>query len=456
MDIVGGAIELDRSVLERMTAPFEHLLRNCLVHGIEAPERRVAAGKDATGVVEIALVPEGNEVTITLRDDGAGVDLAAVRDRALAQGLLRPDEPIDDQQLAALIFAPGVSTAERVSEIAGRGVGLDVVRSEVSALGGRIELSSTPGKGTSFRMVLPLTTAVTRVLMLRADQAVVAVPGNRVESVISESAAVVETAYRQGYLPVGDERVPFFGLGSLLAGEPVGAIAPGACSIVLARSAAQRVAIHVDEVVGEQEAVVKHLGPQLSRLPGLAGLTLLPSGRVTAIYNVVILAQHYGAHARQRVQALLEALPPGAPLAIPKPEAPRTPLVLVVDDSLTVRRVTQRLLQRQDYRVSLAKDGLEALERLAEEKPDVVLSDIEMPRMDGFDLVRRMRSRAEWLGLPVVMITSRIAQKHRDLAHELGVRHYLGKPYSEEELLSVVAAYTRRDKQHVPSAVDAL
>jgi chemosensory pili system protein ChpA (sensor histidine kinase/response regulator) len=205
------------------------------------------------------------------------------------------------------------------------------------------------------------------------------------------------------------------------------------------RSASQRVALHVDEVLGNQEVVVKNLGPQLSRLPGLAGITLLPSGAVALIYNPVALATLYGDGARAQSRRATGA---DEPVLATASEA-QAPLVMVVDDSLTVRRVTQRLLMREHYRVVLAKDGLDALDKLSQELPSVVLSDIEMPRMDGFDLVRNMRADARLAGLPVIMITSRIAQKHRDYAATLGVQHYLGKPYSEEELLSLVMQYTR-------------
>ena len=219
--------------------------------------------------------------------------------------------------------------------------------------------------------------------------------------------------------------------------------------MVIFRSAAQRIAVHVDEVLGNQEVVVKNLGPQLARLPGLAGMTVLASGAVVLIYNPVALTTVYGEQARQlsadhaqpEVLEQAQARQPQAGHAA-VPAAPQIPLVLVVDDSITVRRVTQRLLQREGYRVSLAADGLQALERLAEEKPTVVLSDIEMPRMDGFDLARNIRGDERLKDLPIIMITSRIAEKHREHAKELGVDHYLGKPYSEEELLSLVKHYS--------------
>jgi chemosensory pili system protein ChpA (sensor histidine kinase/response regulator) len=435
LDIVGGSIEVDRGVLDRMTGAFEHLLRNCITHGIESPEERAAAGKDPTGTITVALSQEGNEVGVEFRDDGQGLDLARIRERAVAQGLIQPDAELSDAELANLIFTPGFSTAESVTELAGRGIGMDVVKSEVNSMGGRIETATAPGQGTSFKLVLPLTTAVTQVVLLRCAEAVVAVPSTLVETVLRAQPEQVARAFETGTFNVGDQALPFFWLGALLQLGERAAATGRTVPVMVIRSAQQRIVIHVDEVLGNQEVVVKNLGPQLSRMPGLAGMTLLGSGTPTLIYNPVALATLYGEAARAAMHA------PQAALPAPAAEAPAAPLVLVVDDSLTVRRVTQRLLLREGMRVALAKDGLEALERLAEERPDVVLSDIEMPRMDGFDLVRNMRGDPRWHDLPVIMITSRIAQKHRDHAAELGVNHYLGKPYSEEDLMALINRY---------------
>ena len=436
LDIVGGSIEVDRGVLERMTGPFEHLLRNGVAHGIESPDDREAAGKDATGTITISVAQEGNEVAVEFRDDGAGLNLARIRERALAQRLLQGDAQVSDADLANMIFMPGFSTADSVSELAGRGVGMDVVRAEVNAMGGRIETATAAGQGAVFRLVLPLTTAVTQVVMLRCGDLSIAVPSTLIEMVNRVNAEEVEQAYVSGAFTQGERVLPFFWLGALLQASRRGSAVGRSQPVVIIRSAAQRVALHVDEVLGNQEVVVKNLGPQLSRLPGLAGITLLPSGAVALIYNPVALATLYGEAAREQLRQRAGAAEPEAPAAAET----QAPLVLVVDDSLTVRRVTQRLLTREGYRVALAKDGLDALDKLGDELPTVVLSDIEMPRMDGFDLVRNMRSDPRLAGLPVIMITSRIAQKHRDYAAELGVNHYLGKPYSEEELLSLVGA----------------
>ncbi|WP_343733567.1 Hpt domain-containing protein [Acidovorax sp.] len=451
LDITGGSIEMDRGVLDRMTPAFEHLLRNCVAHGIEEPEVRMAAGKPASGTITVDLHHEGNDVSVEFRDDGAGLNLPRIREKALSQGIVEPGVELSDADAANLIFMPGFSTASEVTGLAGRGIGMDVVRAEINALGGRIETTTEAGKGAAFRMVLPLTTAVTQVVMLRSGDLAIGVPANVVEIVRRTSAPDLAEAYRTGVFDDGMEKIPFFWSGALLQSstrstEPAGKTRP----VVIFRSAAQRVAMHVDEVLGNQEVVVKNLGPQLSRLPGLAGMSVLASGAVVLIYNPVALATVYGDQVRAASADMAPA--PDTPAAGGTGKAvvsqqlsgpSQVPLVLVVDDSITVRRVTQRLLQREGYRVALAADGLQALERLQEERPTVVLSDIEMPRMDGFDLARNIRADGALRDLPIIMITSRIAEKHREHAMELGVNHYLGKPYSDEELLSLIQHYAR-------------
>jgi chemosensory pili system protein ChpA (sensor histidine kinase/response regulator) len=476
LDILGGTIEMDRGVLDRMTPAFEHLLRNCVAHGIETADARTAAGKQAVGEIVITLHQEGNDVSIEFRDDGAGLNIARIREKALSQGLIGNDTALADSEAANLIFTPGFSTAAQVTELSGRGVGMDVVRSEVVALGGRIETATSAGQGTSFKLVLPLTTAVTQVVMVRIGQLAIGIPANLVEIVRRATQKELQSAYNSGTYEFAGESLPFYWAGALLqhsaaSTEPATKTLP----VAVFRSAAQRVALHIDEVLGNQEVVVKNLGPQLSRLPGLAGMTVMASGAVALIYNPVALATVYGQQARamsfdpaqphalesqSQFQDISDAKPrdlsgdaqPVVPLVPANPASispPTVPLVLVVDDSITVRRVTQRLLQREGYRVSMAADGLQALERLAEEIPTVILSDIEMPRMDGFDLLRNVRSDAKLKHLPTIMITSRIAEKHREHAMELGANHYLGKPYSEEELLSLIRRYAREEAELV-------
>ena len=447
MDLHGGNLEMDRGMLDRMMPAFEHLLRNCVTHGIEEPQVRIDAGKDPVGVITIHLRQEVNDVSVEFSDDGVGLDLARIHAQGIRLGLMTPDQRVDDEAIANLIFLPGFSTAEKVTELAGRGVGMDVVRTDVMALGGRIKTSTVAGKSTHFTLVLPLTTAVTQVVMIRSGSLSVGVPVSVVETVRRTSATELAQAYRTGTLNVGGEAVPFFWSGALLQSSHDSIDVQGKTSpVIIFRSADQRVALHVDEVLGNREVVVKNLGPQLARLPGLTGMSVLPSGAVVLIYNPVALAKVYGEQARAWSLKYAGSKASGASdgessnIALPS-AAQKTPLVLVVDDSITVRRVTQRMLLRDGYRVVMAADGLQALERLQEEMPAVVLSDIEMPRMDGFDLVRNIRADARMKDLPIIMITSRIAEKHREHAMQLGINHYLGKPYSEEELLRLVGQY---------------
>ncbi|MBT3066923.1 Hpt domain-containing protein [Rhodoferax sp. U11-2br] len=447
LEIEGGSLELDRGVLERAVPAFEHILRNAVGHGIEPTAARLAAGKPEVGVITLTVEQQSNDVAVSFADDGVGLDLVRIRDKALAQGLIEVDQVLTEAQVANLVFSSGLSTAPELSEMAGRGIGLDVVRNEVNALGGRVELSTEAGQGSRFKLVLPLTTAVNQVVLLRFGELVMGVPANQIELVRRVPLAVLQAAYQSRHFDYNGQELVFYWAGALLqtsaaSTEPPAKTAP----VAVFRSAGQLVALHVDEVLGNQEVVVKNLGPQLSRLPGLVGMSALASGAVVLIYNPVALAGAYGEQAQAYTSAHAGAASAAAQTQGVTPSdqvspASQVPLVLVVDDSITVRRVTQRLLKREGYRVALAADGLQALEQLQLEKPVVVLADIEMPRMDGFDLVRNIRSDDRLKDLPVIMITSRIAEKHRDYARALGVDHYLGKPYPEDELLALVRGY---------------
>jgi chemosensory pili system protein ChpA (sensor histidine kinase/response regulator) len=452
LDITGGSIEMDRGVLDRMAPAFEHMLRNAVAHGIEASADRQAAGKAAAGNIAISLHHEGNDVSVTFSDDGAGLNLKRIREKARANGLIPDHVTLSDAEASNLIFTPGFSTAAQVTELAGRGIGMDVVQTEVNALGGRIETSTELGAGTSFKLVLPLTTAVTQVVMLRMGSLSIGVPANLVEVVKRLPASELERAYQAEQLEYNGETIPLYWGGALFQAstrsvEMIGKTQP----VVIFRSAGQRLAAHVDEVLGNQEVVVKNLGPQLSRLPGLSGMSVLASGAVVLIYNPVALTTFYGEQVRSlqksgrvnQVDTGTASVSVTADRPVLKAAINVVPLVLVVDDSITVRRVTQRLLKREGYRVALASDGRHALEVLQEERPTLVVSDIEMPRMDGFELARYIRADPKLHDLPIVMITSRMAEKHREHALQLGVNHYLGKPYNEEELLGLVQHYAK-------------
>ncbi len=436
LDIKGTQTEIDRSVLERMTGPFEHLLRNAIAHGLEAPQARAAAGKEEIGQIGLSARQEGNEFVLVFEDDGQGLNVARIRAKAVANGLMQEGDALLDQQVAEFIFAAGFSTAAEVSEVSGRGVGMDVVRAEVTALGGRVEVDFTPGKGSRFTIYLPLTLAVTQVVLIRAASRTFAVPAAMVEQVRQIKADELERSYAAGQVDWLGRSYPLNYLPRLLGDEGQAAELQRFTPILLLRSGTQRAAIHVDEMLGNQEAVVKNIGPQLARVSGIAGATVLGSGQIILILNPVSLSL---------MTATAAAVVPAsvAPIiAAPMPVSTR-PTVMVVDDSLTVRKITSRLLAREDYQVLTAKDGIDALEQLAELRPDVMLVDVEMPRMDGFDLTRNVRGHDKLKRIPIIMITSRTADKHRNYAMEVGVNVFLGKPYQEEELLEHIAYLVR-------------
>jgi len=450
LDIRGGQIEMDRSVLERITAPFEHLLRNAITHGLEATDARRVAGKDETGEIRLDLRQEGNDVVLALADDGAGLNLPRIRDKAIAQGLMQADEQRTDGELAEFIFRPGFSTAADITQLAGRGVGMDVVKSEVVALGGRVEIKTEAGKGTRFTLYLPLTLAVTQAVLVRAGGRMFAVPGAMVEQVMQLRSKDIAAARENGHVELHNRRYALHYLPRLLALPQAGSVEPRRTTpLLFLRSGIDVVAIEVDEMVGNQEIVVKNVGPQIAGIPGITGATVLGNGDIVLILNPVTLAQRAQQAAAVVAAAAAasiasgEAPAPVAPVAAPPVEEVAAPIIMVVDDSLTVRKVTGRLLAREGYQFVTAKDGVDALEQLQTMLPAVMLVDIEMPRMDGFDLSRNVRADARLKPIPIIMITSRMADKHRSYAREIGVNVYLGKPFQEDELLGHIAAFIK-------------
>ena len=438
LEIRGGNTEIDRGVLERMSGPFEHLVRNAIVHGLESPSQRTAAGKREAGELAIEVRQEGNEIVVIVSDDGAGLALDRIRARGVERGLVGRHQVVSDRELMELIFAPGFSTATEVTELAGRGVGMDVVRSELSSFGGRVAVASETARGTRFTLYLPLTLAVTQVVLAKISGRRYAIPAGMVEQVRRYKVTQILPALAEGQItlaPIGD--VVLRPLAQLLGEDIVPHLAKQT-PVVLLRSGDDRLAIAVDEVSTNQEVVVKNVGQQIARLAGILGATILGNGEIVLIINPVQLiarapephpaysAPEAASDEARRARERLQAASAGA-------NAPA--VVMVVDDSLTVRRVTQRLLERNSYEVLLAKDGVDALRQLQDTRPDIMLVDIEMPRMDGFDLTRNIRSASSTRDIPVIMITSRTAEKHRSLAFEIGVNEYLGKPYQEEELL---------------------
>ena len=431
MELKGGNAEIDRSVLERMAAPMEHLLRNAVAHGIESRADRARSGKPETGEIVVEMRQDGNEVIMSFSDDGAGLDYAKIKQRGRERGLLQEGRQPTERELAQLIFSPGFSTAAEVTTLSGRGIGMDVVRAEVSAMGGRIDIDATPGAGTRFTIHLPVSLAVSQVVLLGVDEAKFAVQAALVEQILQVKPEVLAAAYENHAIECDGEAVPMYFLGSLLELPQSRPLAQRQSPVVIVRAGSSRIALHVDRVVPNQEVVIKNVGPQLARLTGIAGATVLGNGDIVLILNPVQLALASRATQAGR----------GDTAHFTATEIPATATVMVVDDSVTVRKVTQRLLVREGYTVLLAKDGVDALRQLQDVVPDMMLVDIEMPRMDGFDLTKNIRSTERLQHIPIIMITSRTADKHRNHALSLGVDVFLGKPYAEDELLRHVRGF---------------
>lgn len=430
LDVAGDGIEIDRTVLERLQSPLEHLLRNALDHGLESVDERAAAGKPEYGQVRIRLRREAGDLLVEIRDDGRGIDADRVRARAIERGLVDPSGILSDVEACRLLFHPGFSTATEVTEISGRGVGLDVVASELQSLGGVVDLTSTPGQGTRFELRIPFTVTVNRALMVRAGNELFAVPLNTIEGIVRVSP--FELAHHRSHpdtpFQYASRDYHLRSLSKVLDGRdrPLPEAGGRPLPVLLVRGGDQPIAVQVDGVEGSQEIVVRSLGAQFKQVQGLSGATVLGDGSVVVILDLPALLRGGSRIATLRREDA-EWI-----------DAEHALTCMVVDDSVTMRKVTSRLLERNGYQVMLARDGVEALDQLHERVPDIVLLDVEMPRMDGFELASRIRHQPEWRHIPMVMITSRTGQKHRDRARELGVSAYLGKPFDEEELLETV------------------
>ncbi len=441
-DVENADGELDRSVLERMLAPLEHMLRNAIDHGLEPTEVRIANGKPAQGRITLNLLHEGGDIVIELSDDGAGVPLEAVRAKAIKRGLIDADSVVSDHDVLQFILQPGFSTAAKVTQISGRGLGMDVVHEEVKQLGGSMIIDSRAGQGARFQIRLPFSVSVNRALMVQCADEVYALPLNGLEGIVRVMPAELEDHYHMDppRYHYGGQSYDLRYLGDLLYNTPrptlLGQTQP--LPLLLIHGQDHQMAVQVDALAGSREIVVKSLGPQFASVPGLSGATILGDGRVVLILD--LLAQVRAAHARQLQQLPTRAQPSLPPLDLPQ-SRPR--LVMVVDDSVTVRKVTSRLLERHGMTVLTAKDGVDAMALLQDHIPDVLLLDIEMPRMDGFEVATEIRHDPRLKDLPIIMITSRTGQKHRERAMAIGVNDYLGKPYQESVLLDSIAQWSR-------------
>jgi chemosensory pili system protein ChpA (sensor histidine kinase/response regulator) len=424
--VEGAAGELDRQVLERMLPPFEHMLRNAVVHGLETPAARIAAGKPETGHITLKLQREGAEVVITVEDDGAGLDVAAIHAKALQMGLLQPGMDLTEEESLQLILEPGFSTADRLTQQAGRGVGMDVVATEIKKLGGALFIESKRGVGARFTIRLPFTLAITQALIVRVHDELFALPMATVEGVsrLTRSEIQRHLGEEPSSFTYGGNPYRFQHLGTFVGSGP--SILPEtdvALPVILVRAGEHSTALVTDELIGSREIVVKPVGPQIASIRGISGATILGDGRIVVILDMgTLVRSEWRARGAESGRSVRDD----------------RIFAMVVDDSITVRRVTQRLLERNGMRVITAKDGVEAMALLQEHVPDVILLDIEMPRMDGYEVAAHVRNDARIADVPIIMITSRAGDKHRARAIELGVDDYLGKPYQESQLLDAI------------------
>ena len=408
------------------------MLRNAVDHGIESVEDRRTANKPETGRISLRLSREGGYFVLEISDDGAGIDVTRVKSKAVERGLMSPDTQLSDHEIMQFIMKAGFSTAQQLTQISGRGVGMDVVDSEIKQLGGTVSIDSTLGVGTEFVIRLPFTVSINRALMVVVKEETYAVPLNTIEGIVRVSPYELD-AYYQPDAPMFEYagqpyRLTYMGKVLERSDNPdlEGLVTP--LPVILARTGDNAIAMQVDRVIGSREVVVKALGKQFSELDGVSGATVLGDGSVVIILDVMALVR--GADEK-------EAAPPAEPEEA-VPDANRVRTVMIVDDSVTVRKVTSRLMECQGWDVATAKDGVDAVNQLQDSMPDVVLLDIEMPRMDGFEVLRTVRRDPRLAGLPIIMITSRTGEKHQQQALELGVNRFLGKPFQEANLLQTI------------------
>ncbi len=456
----GESTEVDRTVNEEIAGPLLHLMRNAVNHAIETPEVRIQKGKPPAGQIKLSASYEGNQVVITVRDDGVGIDPDRVRRAAITRGFVRSDQVLNDNDIIDLIFRPGFSTAEVLSEESGRGVGLDVVRDSVSRLRGTLEVESMPGQGTAFTMKFPTSLAIQGAMMVMAGGQQFAIPTVLVESIGRLDNFKRSTLAGRPAIQVQNDLYPLNSLTQLLSLPPSPAVerAP----LLLVNAGGHRIALIVDDIKGKLDVVMKNLGPHLRHVHGVAGGTVMGNGRVVLILELTELlsarrllgsAAGTTAASLQREgmivpslqtgvrpapsiqQAAATAKPPAAPVGT---EAEHGKHVLVVDDSPSVRRVVSNMLKQHGWEVQMARDGVEALEMISQQTPAAVLLDIEMPRMDGYELISTIRAQEQYRTLPLVVLTSRAATKHQQRAIQLGASSYVVKPYQDEELISTL------------------
>ena len=429
LEIQGEHSEVDRTVLDRIIAPLEHLLRNAVAHGIEKPEARKAQGKNETGKIIIVVDRQGTDVLINIKDDGAGINIVKIREKAIKQGFITAETKLSDHDALQFILQSGFSTADEVSQVAGRGVGMDVVDSEIKQLGGVLDIDTRQGLGTEFNIRLPLTLAINQALLVKTSEDVFAVPLASIEGVVRITGLELQRFYDSDndYYEFNGIEYELKHLGGMLTGHQADySTQLQLFPVLLIHVGDQHFALHVDDLIGRREIIVKPVGMQIGGVRGIAGATILADGRVVLILEMsalVVADSLFKPH--EAVEAVAE------PVVVDNKVT-----IMVVDDSITIRKVTERMLNRHGIDVILAKDGIDATNLLQDGIPDLMLLDIEMPRMDGFELATYIRSDERLKNIPIIMITSRTGSKHKEKAMEIGVNQYLGKPFQEDDLVS--------------------
>lgn len=437
LDIQGEDCELDRHLLQHLTAPLEHLLRNAIAHGIEKPKHRLEADKPEQGKITLKMGREDTEIVIQVIDDGAGFNRTALRQKAIEKGYLEPEDTISDVDLDRLILQPGFTTAAEVDQTSGRGVGMDVVFSEIKALGGSLQIHTDPGHGSSFILRVPFTMASNPVLFTVVQGQTYGLPFGSIRGLIRLPGKEMEALLNHDTdtLHFDDHDYPVRYLGQALRLRGLREIpADQMYPIVFMRSKDKSRAWVVDAIAGRHDVVMQSLGVLFKNCPFYSAATITPDGQVVLLPDI---------H-----EILVSPMPKkwnGIPSGNFMKRANDMPRIMVVDDSITVRKVTEKFLSTKSYSIQSAKDGMEALEKLDNFKPDIMLLDIEMPRMDGFELLGHLRMSEQWKNLPVIMISSRTAEKHRAHAASLGATDFLGKPYQNQDLLEKI-------KEHLEGA----
>ncbi|WP_017304942.1 hybrid sensor histidine kinase/response regulator [Spirulina subsalsa] len=446
LQLEGQETLIDKMILEHLSDPLTHLVNNALTHGIESPEERRRAGKPPSGLVKVSALQQGNQTVIAVSDDGAGINSDRVKAKAIQKGLITPGQAqqLSELDVYDLLFHPGFSTKDQADNFAGRGVGLDVVRTSINEIRGSVSIDSKPGRGTTFTIRLPLTLSICKALCCISENASIAFPLDGVEDMLDlPQNNIQRNAKGQLSIKWRDTTLQYMHLSELLsfnrrlgrANLYAGRRDDNMISVVILRSTSNYVAVGVDQVLGEQEIVIKQLLGPIPKPAGIAGATVQGDGRIMAIADVLELIEIAEGRIRKDMSAGMWQTPP-AIRAQEESQIQREPVVLIVDDSITVRELLSLTFAKAGYRVEQARDGQDAWEKLRSGLPcDIVFCDIEMPRVDGLELLSRLQKDEVLAELPIAMLTSRGAERHRKMAAELGACGYFTKPYLEEVLL---------------------